>query len=732
MSRYRKTMAEAYGAVVENSAIQMQIAALKKAYEPMRNKRISLDNANKLSQIFDKFDSNKEMLKQLYKADIPFVSSVATSRLISKHNMKAQQLMQIRKEDVEKLTDEIKQVREAREKDLEDFEEDLVGDEINEGRMKDIYTMQQAGKSAEEIAKAMKLPVKTVKDILGEQENLDEAPDPTQYGPDKVAKAMAIAVKSSGKYSQAVRDIEKIGRGLSKVSTIARALKTANEETLHEFKKMSVTIRDMDSRKKAITDLQKQNLGVAVHGGVIKVDGKGKDLNNIAKDLMNFYNANVRAESYTIDEEADQHFYNPVTEACWVGYKQVGMKKKGDKMVPNCVPEEVVKEELEDLVEGTGKITGFRNDKEKSNMVSLAKQHSLKVKDIPGGIELSGNMRKILDMQLAAGSHLKTEDNDYLQSKLTGQQIKNIKTTWANKKASDVTPAVKQMIKKMDIPTQLAIKNAGINHLSKLVEEDDKKKEDSEGLKNKIDQKDNEIAALKQKAETDKAKNIQKTTQRMVNPETGEPLLQVGIAYKHMKDKEEREKKKEQDEMKEDNYTNFKKYLKLKEGLDSKDKPTVKKIITKLKGASQAHAGQAKELEKAMKSEMKKDDAYAIGMAQAKKVMNDEPPLEKKTIKKGHEIADKILKKENNSQHPAKEIYESIKAVRNKAEKSGMPYGILKKVYDRGMAAWRGGHRPGATQVQWALARVNSFVTKSSGTWGGADKDLAKQVRGSK
>ena len=56
----------------------------------------------------------------------------------------------------------------------------------------------------------------------------------------------------------------------------------------------------------------------------------------------------------------------------------------------------------------------------------------------------------------------------------------------------------------------------------------------------------------------------------------------------------------------------------------------------------------------------------------------------------------------------------------------------LKKVYDRGMAAWKGGHRPGATQQQWAFARVNSFVTKSSGTWGGADKDLAAKVRGSK
>ena len=59
-----------------------------------------------------------------------------------------------------------------------------------------------------------------------------------------------------------------------------------------------------------------------------------------------------------------------------------------------------------------------------------------------------------------------------------------------------------------------------------------------------------------------------------------------------------------------------------------------------------------------------------------------------------------------------------------------MPYGILKKVYDRGMAAWRTGHRPGTTPQQWAFARVNSFVTKSKGTWGGADKDLAKQVRG--
>ena len=74
---------------------------------------------------------------------------------------------------------------------------------------------------------------------------------------------------------------------------------------------------------------------------------------------------------------------------------------------------------------------------------------------------------------------------------------------------------------------------------------------------------------------------------------------------------------------------------------------------------------------------------------------------------------------------------EEIKGLKNKAEKSGMPYSILKQVYDRGMAAWKGGHRPGTTPQQWAFARVNSFITKSSGTWGKADADLAKKVRGS-
>jgi len=68
------------------------------------------------------------------------------------------------------------------------------------------------------------------------------------------------------------------------------------------------------------------------------------------------------------------------------------------------------------------------------------------------------------------------------------------------------------------------------------------------------------------------------------------------------------------------------------------------------------------------------------------------------------------------------------KALKNKSEKSGIPVGILRKVYNRGLAAWVTGHRPGASQAAWGMARVNSFILKGK-TWKTTDADLAKKVR---
>jgi len=76
----------------------------------------------------------------------------------------------------------------------------------------------------------------------------------------------------------------------------------------------------------------------------------------------------------------------------------------------------------------------------------------------------------------------------------------------------------------------------------------------------------------------------------------------------------------------------------------------------------------------------------------------------------------------------SKKLENYEKALRNKSNETDIPYSLLKQVYDRGLAAWRTGHRPGVTQHQWAMARVNSFATKGK-TWYTTDKDLAKKLK---
>ena len=85
----------------------------------------------------------------------------------------------------------------------------------------------------------------------------------------------------------------------------------------------------------------------------------------------------------------------------------------------------------------------------------------------------------------------------------------------------------------------------------------------------------------------------------------------------------------------------------------------------------------------------------------------------------------------------ANEIHDSIdleeaksdNALKTKSEKSGISLSILKKVFDRGVAAWRTGHRPGTTPQQWGYARVNSFITGGKTRTTG-DADLWKQHKG--
>ena len=72
-------------------------------------------------------------------------------------------------------------------------------------------------------------------------------------------------------------------------------------------------------------------------------------------------------------------------------------------------------------------------------------------------------------------------------------------------------------------------------------------------------------------------------------------------------------------------------------------------------------------------------------------------------------------------------LYPDSTTLEDKSKISGVPLSILKQVYNRGMAAWRGSsHRPGATQQQWGIARVNSFLLCGK-TWKFPDHLLVRE-----
>jgi hypothetical protein len=68
--------------------------------------------------------------------------------------------------------------------------------------------------------------------------------------------------------------------------------------------------------------------------------------------------------------------------------------------------------------------------------------------------------------------------------------------------------------------------------------------------------------------------------------------------------------------------------------------------------------------------------------------------------------------------------YPEAKTLPDIAKATGVSLSTLRTVYNRGMAAWRTGHRPGASQHAWGMARVHSFVLHGK-TYRTADKDLA-------
>jgi len=73
-------------------------------------------------------------------------------------------------------------------------------------------------------------------------------------------------------------------------------------------------------------------------------------------------------------------------------------------------------------------------------------------------------------------------------------------------------------------------------------------------------------------------------------------------------------------------------------------------------------------------------------------------------------------------------LFPDVKSLEDRAKATGVPVRFLRESYNRGMAAWRTGHRPGATQQQWGYARVSSLLLCGK-THFTTDSDLVRDAR---
>jgi hypothetical protein len=325
-------------------------------------------------------------------------------------------------------------------------------EEFDEGRMKDIYTMDQEGKSAKEIAKHLKLKVSTVKSILGE-EVLNE-----------FTNAQITSLK---------KDYEGL-RG-----------KTISGPSADKLRKI---FDKVDKSKTALVNLLKADIPflsmMASSRLISKYGANASQLARMRKEELEEKFASGFAVRY-LDPKNGKRFVVPFKTKKDADDKAAQLKKDGAKNVSITTHDLNFKETY--TVQITKKDGGklvigkFKTPAEGEKYIKwyktgdMSKTKSVKVIKEDGDSESGFN---IAGLETDRPQRL-DESADYLASKMNDKQLANIKNVWKNKKASDVTQTVKDMIKRMDIPTQLAIKQADIPHLSKLVEAGDSGDDDS-------------------------------------------------------------------------------------------------------------------------------------------------------------------------------------------------------------------------------------------------------------
>ena len=362
------------------------IKALQKSYATMPQK-ISPEQATALSKHLDRLDLVS--LKQLVKANIPFVSTVAKNKVYKKTG---------KFEEVE--------LEEGLMSNIATLKSEFQRLDTDYKKMKDQYNAVMAGAykgDESEMEKKMYKSLQSIKDVRQELSNalktVKEEVIEEGFSANLISKAKEIAKKLAGNMTKAYDEIEKIAKGLSKDNEVQKALRMANEELgrpnpsnpnpkeieegimsdIFNMDKEGATAAEISKKLKLNIDNVKKILGKNESIEEAKDTPAQSDnsdelqkqisvlqgqVNLLKQKLENEKNKTVKAQpnretgevpltvgiahkllkdkeekEKEMKKEAVEKPTGELKDACWKGYTAIGTKMKNGKEVPNCVPE---------------------------------------------------------------------------------------------------------------------------------------------------------------------------------------------------------------------------------------------------------------------------------------------------------------------------------------------------------------------------------------------------------
>ena len=238
-------------------------------------------------------------------------------------------------------------------------------------------------------------------------------------------------------------------------------------------------------------------------------------------------------------EKKDKKEEVELEEACWTGYKKVGMKKKGDRMVPNCVPEEYVTEsgdivEFVELDEGQFKDIDVRKGdlklaKDKKELLKN-KYNAIMAGNADGDEQSIGDQIQKLDMSI------KKQEQELIdimkkQKETKKEEVETVEEAAGPDRLTNLNDKITKLqvnISKLDMSkpenkTKEAIMKADLT-TAKLRLQDVIQKKNTETKKESVNEAKKNYKSMKKsvKKEQDKEVNSKKTL-------TDKPLTKVDV-----------------------------------------------------------------------------------------------------------------------------------------------------------------------------------------------------------